>query len=157
MDDVLRGLDFCFAYLDDILIFSRSLAEHEQHIWALFDQLQNYGILINPGKCIFRAHEITLLGYKVSAKGSQPLEERVTHLQECQPPKTANQLRRFLGMLNYYRRFLPHAASDQAPLHDVLSRPKIKGSHPITWTLELHEAFEKCKANFFTRHATGTP
>jgi hypothetical protein len=50
-------------------------------------------------------------------------------------------------MLKYYRRFLPHAAAHQAPLHDVLSRPKVKGSHPITWTPELHEAFEKCKAS----------
>jgi hypothetical protein len=50
-------------------------------------------------------------------------------------------------MLNYYRRFFPQAASDQAPFHKVLSGPKFKASHPITWTLELHEAFEKCKAN----------
>jgi hypothetical protein len=57
MDDVLRGLDCCFAYLDD-----------------------KSGILINPVKCVFRVPEITFLGYKVSAEGSQPLEERVTHL-----------------------------------------------------------------------------
>jgi hypothetical protein len=125
MDDVLGGLVFCFAYLDDILIFSRSLEEHEQHLRVLFDLLQKYGILINPGKCVFRAREITFLGYKVSAEGSQTLEEGVTHLQECQLPKTASQLRRFLGMLNYYRRFLPHAASHKAPLHDVLSGPKV--------------------------------
>jgi hypothetical protein len=55
-------------------------------------------------------------------------------------------------MLNYYRRFLPHAAAHQAPLHDVLSEPKVKGSHPITWTPELHKAFEKCKASL--SHAT---
>jgi hypothetical protein len=49
-------------------------------------------------------------------------------------------------MLNFYRRFLPHAAATQAPLHDVLSGPKVKGSHPITWTPELLKAFEDCKA-----------
>jgi hypothetical protein len=103
MDDILRGLDFCFAYLDDILVFSRSLEEHEQNLRGFFDQLQRYGILINAAKCIFRAPEVTFLSYKVSAEGSQPLEERVIHLQDCQPPKTASQLRRFLGMLNFYR------------------------------------------------------
>jgi hypothetical protein len=103
MDDILRGLDFCFAYLDDILVFSRSLEEHKKRLWTLFDRLQRYRILINPAKCVFRAPEVTFLGYKVSAEGSQPLEERVTHLQEFQPPKTASQLRRFLGMLNFYR------------------------------------------------------
>jgi hypothetical protein len=51
MDDILRGLDFCFAYLDDIRLFSR-LLEHEQHLRDLFDQLQMYGILINPAKCV---------------------------------------------------------------------------------------------------------
>jgi hypothetical protein len=50
MDDILQGLNFCFAYLDDILIFSRSLEEHERHLWALFNRLQMYGILINPVK-----------------------------------------------------------------------------------------------------------
>jgi hypothetical protein len=50
-------------------------------------------------------------------------------------------------MLNFYRRFLPHAAATQAPLHDVLSGPRVKGSHPITWTLELLKVFEGCKAS----------
>jgi hypothetical protein len=50
-------------------------------------------------------------------------------------------------MVNFYRRFLPHTAAAEAPLHDVLSGPKIKGSHPITWTPDLHKAFEECKAS----------
>jgi hypothetical protein len=70
MDEVLRGLDYCFAYLDDILVFSHSLEEHEQHLRALFRRLQTYGIILNPKKCIFRPSEITFLGYKVSADGS---------------------------------------------------------------------------------------
>jgi hypothetical protein len=83
----------------------------------------------------------------VSAEGSQPLKERVTHFQDCPPPKTASLLCWFLGMLNFYRRFLPHAAATQAPLHDVLSGPRVKGSHPITWTPELLDAFDGCKAS----------
>jgi hypothetical protein len=144
MDDILRDSN-CFAYLD-IPVFSRSLEEHEQHLRALFTQLQRYGI-IKPANCVFRAPEVTFLVYKVSAEGSQPLEERVTHLQDCYPPKNASQLHRFLGMPNFYRRFLPHAAATQAPLHDVLSGPRVKGSHPITWTPKLLKAFEECKAS----------
>jgi hypothetical protein len=157
MDDILRGLDFCFAYLDVILVFSRSLEEQENHLRTLFDQFQRYGILINPVKCVFRASEVTFLGYKVSAEGSQPLEERVTHLQEYQPPKTASQLWRFLGMLNFYRRFLPHAAATQAPLHGILSGPRVKGSHPITWTPELLKAFDECKASLSRATLLGHP
>jgi hypothetical protein len=133
MDDILRGLDLCFAYLDDILVFSRSLVGQQQHLRALFDHLQRYGILINPAKCVRR-------GLPTSGR-------RVTHLQDCDPPKTASQLHRFLGMLNFYRRILPYRAATQARLHDVLSGPRNKGSHPITWTPEFLKAFEECKVS----------
>jgi hypothetical protein len=106
-----------------------------------------YGIIINLAKCIFWAPKVTFLGYKVSAKGSQPLEERLTHLQDCHPPNTASQLCRFLGMVNFYRRFLPHMAATQAPLNNILSSPRVKGSHPISWTPELLKPIEKCKAS----------
>ena len=147
MDEILKDLDFCFAYIDDILVFSRSPQEHDLHLRTLFTQLQNYGILLNPSKCVFRVPEISFLGYRISSMGSQPLPERVADLQACSPPKTVSQLRRFLGMLNFYRRFLPHAASSQAPLHEVLSGPKVKGSHPVTWTDALVAAFNECKAS----------
>jgi cleavage and polyadenylation specificity factor subunit 1 len=147
MDDILQGLDFCIVYLDAILVFSQSLEEHEYHLRALFDRLQTNGILINPSKCVFKVSEVTFLGYKVSAEGSRPLEQRVAHLQDCPPPKTISQLRRFLGMLNFYRRFLLQAAATQAPLHDVLSGPRVKGSQPIAQTPELYKAFDECKAS----------
>jgi hypothetical protein len=83
--DILWGLDFCFAYLDDILVFSQSLELHE-HLRTLFNQLQKYGI-VNPAMCVFRAPKVTFLDYKVSAKDSQPLEEQVTHLQDCHPQR----------------------------------------------------------------------
>jgi hypothetical protein len=63
MDEVLRGLDFCFAYLDDILVYSHSLEEHGRHLRVLFSRLNKYGIII------FRATEVTFLGYKVTAQG----------------------------------------------------------------------------------------
>lgn len=147
IDDILKGLDFCFAYLDDILVYSSSPQEHEQHLRTIFTTLQKYGILLNPSKCVFRVPEISFLGYKISSAGSQPLPERIADLQSCPPPKTIGQLRRFLGMINFYRRFLPNAASLQAPLHDILSGPKIKSSHPVTWTAALDKAFEECKAS----------
>jgi hypothetical protein len=92
MDDTLRELDFCFAYLDDILIFSRSLEEHVQHLRTLFDRIQKCGILMNSAKCVFKASAITFLGYKVSAEGFRPLKERVAKLQDCLPGKTISQL-----------------------------------------------------------------
>jgi hypothetical protein len=81
----LGELDSWLAYLDDILVFSWSLEDHEQHLRTLFDRLQKRGILINPAKCVFKASEVTLLGYKISVKGSRLLEERVAHHQDNTP------------------------------------------------------------------------
>jgi len=67
MDEIVRGFDFCFSYIDDILVHSRSPQEHEQHLRTLFKQLQAYGILINLCKCVFRAAEVTFLGYRIAA------------------------------------------------------------------------------------------
>lgn len=147
LDEVLRGLDFCFSYIDDILVYSRSKSEHLEHLEIIFKRLQSYGLLINEGKCEFGQSEVNFLGFHVSQHGTQPLEDKVEAIKQFPPPKTVNGLRRFLGMLNFYRRFIPHAAADQAPLHDMLSGPKVKGSHPLTWTAELLEAFENCKAS----------
>jgi hypothetical protein len=100
-----------------------------------------------PTKCVFRVPELTFLGYKISSEGSRPLVEQVAHLQACPPLKTVRQLRQFLGMLNFYRRFLPQPAATQAPLDDILSGPRVKSSHPITWTPEVRPSFEEGKAS----------
>jgi hypothetical protein len=75
MDEILRGFDFCFAYIDDILVYSRSPQEHERHLRTLFKQLQAYGILLNLGICVFCATEVTFLGNRILGKGSQPLPD----------------------------------------------------------------------------------
>jgi len=133
--------------LDDTIFFGRSSEELDQHLRTLYTKLQTYGILLNSSKCDFRVPEISFLGYKISPLVSQPLPERVADLQACSSPKTVSQLRYFLGKLNFYRRFLPNAASIQAPFHDVLSGTKAKGSHPVTWTEALVAAFDECKAS----------
>ena len=102
MDEVLRDMDYCFVYLDDILVSSKSLEEHKLHLRALFERFQEHGILINLAKCVFGAQEVTFLGYKVSSEGSRPLNDRVTDLQAYSPPQIVRQLRRFLGMINFY-------------------------------------------------------
>jgi cleavage and polyadenylation specificity factor subunit 1 len=112
-----------------------------------FTQLKRYGILLNLSKCVFHVSEISFLGYKISFHGSQPLPDRVQDLQVSPPPKTIAQLRRFLGMLNFYRRFIPHAASSQVPLHNILSGPKTKGSTPVPWTDSLLQSFNDCKTS----------
>lgn len=147
MDEVLLGLDYCYGYLDDILVFSKSAEEHKTHLRQLFDRLKRYGILINTTKCTLGQPEVTFLGYRVSGAGTKPLDSKVQAIQEFTVPKTVKELRRFLGMLNFYRRFIPKAAHLQAPLNSLLTGPKIKGSHPVVMTPDLLQTFEDCKTS----------
>lgn len=144
VDEMLRGLDFTYAFLDDFLVFSKDQPTHKQHLHQLFTRLKEYGMVINTSKCIFGAPEITFLGYHITAEGTRPLSSKVEAIRNFPAPKTVKELRRFLGMLNFYRRFIPGAAEDQAPLNSLLNG-SVKGSHPVTFTAHEFQAFQRCK------------
>lgn len=145
IDEVTRGLDFCFPYVDDILVHSADEALHREHLRILFGRLRDYGIIINPSKCVFGAREVTFLGHHVSPEGTRPPQDRVQAVMDFPPPKTVQGVRRFLGMLNYYRRFVPNAAQFQAPLIQAVVATNGKGAKPFIWSPELLEQFEACK------------
>jgi transposase InsO family protein len=145
MDELLRGFDFAYGYLDDILISSSSEIEHGEHLNQLFKRLQDYGVLINTSKCVFGQPEVTFLGYSVSADGIRPLDSKVQAINDFPAPQTIKQLRRYLGMLNFYRRFVPGAARILVPLTALLAGDP-KGSTSIDWTPALREAFNESKS-----------
>lgn len=144
VDELTRGLDFVYSYLDDFLIYSRSEAEHEDHLREVFKRLKKYGMLVNTSKCVFGAHEVKFLGYLITEKGCRPLDSKVQAVKNFPCPTNVRQLRGFLGMLNFYRRFLPQAAQVQAPLHALLTG-SVKGSQPVHLTDNALEAFQACK------------
>lgn len=144
VDEMTRGLDFCYTYLDDFLVFSSSPRQHEEHLHQLFERMSQYGILVNTSKCVFGATEVTFLGYHISAAGTKPTEAKVQAIKDFPAPTTVRQLRRFLGMINFYRRFLPNAAHTQAPLNALLTG-SVKGTHPVDLTGDALKAFEQCK------------
>lgn len=145
INEVTHGLDFCYAYIDDLLVASNSEEEHVKHLEKLFQRLEAYGIKLNPAKCVFGAEQVKFLGYSVSKEGTQPLQEKIQAIREFKKPENIKQLRQFLGMINFYRRFVPGAATGQAPLNDVLRGPKTKGKTAVVWTPQLEQAFQKCK------------
>lgn len=146
MHEVLHGLDFVFVYLDDILVASTNAEEHYIHIEEVCKRLSNYGIRINITKCILGADELPFLGYLVNATGIRPLPERVEPILKLQLPTTIKQLRRFLGLLNYYRRNIPYAAHSQLLLCDYLKGTKKSDNSEIPWTPDSIKAFEDCKS-----------
>ncbi|GFW41451.1 hypothetical protein TNCV_465421 [Trichonephila clavipes] len=143
LNGVLHGLDFCFAYIDDILVFSANNDEHEQHLRIVFLRLSDHGLLVNVFKSCLDKTSVTFLGYQVTSEETCPLPDLIADLQNFPVSKTAHDLRRFLGMVNFYRLFLPSATKYHSSLNDALSG--LRGSQPVIWTSELDIAFSKCK------------
>lgn len=142
---VLRGLDFVYCYIDDIIIMSKSAEEHERHLREIFNRLRHYGLTINVSKCHFGQHEVQFLGYVINGSGCRPPTDRVTAIMNYTKPETICELRRFLGVINYYRRCIPHAARLQAPLNDFLTNSKKNDKRKVPWTPEAENAFSSCK------------
>jgi hypothetical protein len=144
VDEMTRDLEFCYAYLDDFLVFSKDQNTHKDHLRQIFARFKDYGMVINPSKCVLGASEVTFLGYSISPEGIKPLPAKVEAIMNFPVPKNVKELRRFLGMLNFYRRFIPYAAQHQGPLNSLLSG-SVKGSHPVHLTCKELEAFNNSK------------
>ncbi|XP_023245119.1 uncharacterized protein LOC111642839 [Copidosoma floridanum] len=141
----LSGLDFVFVYLDDILIFSSSAQEHFGHLRVVLERLERFGLQLNLGKCKLVKDEVNFLGYVINSDGSKPSVDSVQAVLNFPKPRTVVQLRRFLGMVNTYRRGIPHAAKTQAPLNDYIRGSVKNDKREIAWTPEADAAFEKAK------------
>lgn len=145
MDEVLRGLSFAYAYIDDVSIASKDAAEHQEHLRIVFQRFREYGIIINVSKCTFGRSEINFLGHRISRHGTTPLPERVKSIIDYERPSATKQLRRFIAIINFYRRFIPHAVSSQAKLQSIIKGNKKNDKTPLEWTDETIAAFEECK------------
>ncbi|KRZ65366.1 Transposon Tf2-6 polyprotein [Trichinella papuae] len=121
MGEVTRGLRFCFVYLDDVLVASRNREEHEKHLITLFRRFEKYGVKLNPAKCVFFASNLEFLRFKLCSQGIKPLAEKVEAIRKFRQPTTMHELRQFLGCVNFYRRFIPRAATLLAPLERLTS------------------------------------
>ncbi|GFY29810.1 hypothetical protein TNCV_1813841 [Trichonephila clavipes] len=145
MHEVLRGLPF-FFYLDDILCYSENAEEHRSHLRTIFQRLSSYGLKLNISKCVFGVTELIFLGHLITPDGIKPLSEKVQAVLDYKQPETVGSLRKFLGLLNFYRRFLPKAAEQQYLLSEFLKGSKDKkDSKPLNWSSEAITAFQRCK------------
>ena len=141
MDELLGDLPFCFVYIDDILVASNTPEEHLEHLKQVFEILKANGLVVNRKKCELGKSSLQFLGYKVDEEGVYPLEHRVEAIRQTTRPTTVKELQRFLGMVNYYRKWIPQAAHHASPLFDALkSKPKV-----LSWSCERQKAFEAVK------------
>lgn len=121
------------------------MEQHKEHLHKVFEQLSKFNLNINVQKSIFGQDKVRFLGFDITADGTMPTAERVKAIQDYHMPKDVKELRRFLGMLNFYRRFLPNAAKHQVILNDYLKQSKKNDKTPISWTNEAIQTFSLCK------------
>ncbi|GFU72432.1 retrovirus-related Pol polyprotein from transposon opus, partial [Trichonephila clavipes] len=210
MHEVLRGLPFCFVYLDDILCYSENAEEHRPHLRTIFQRqvaavaewyryrtvacfvtgsrpvplktrrvgqqctlnlsraetssrcprvaeqcdvniqsiqrLSSYGLKLNISKCVFGVTELIFLGHLITPDGIKPLPDKVQAVLDYKQPEIVGSLRKILGLLNFYRRFLPKAAEQQYLLSEFLKGSKgKKDTKPLNWSSEAITAFQRCK------------
>nr|VZI50019.1 unnamed protein product [Spirometra erinaceieuropaei] len=142
IDQVMRGLGFVYAYIDDLLVASSDAADHEVHLRQLFERLDSFGFVINAAKCECGVPSLIFLGHEVNSDGIKPVPEKVSAISTFPVPTTINQLRRFLGMVNYYHRFLPYGATILQPLNSPFTHSK----KTLVMTEEAVMSFNDVKA-----------
>ena len=145
MHRLFGDLDFVIVFIDDICIASSTEEEHREHVQIVFERLKENGLVINVDKCRFAQKQVEFLGYLVSAEGILPLPDRVEAINRYEIPTTVKQLRRFLALLNGYKRFIPRASDLQTELLQMIPGNKKNDGRKLQWTENRREAFELCK------------
>ena len=107
VNKVLPGLTFAFGYLDDILVFSSDMESHLEHLRLLFERLRSTHLKLKEVKCNFLKKHIQYLGHILSGEGITPSPEKLDSIQKMPPPKTPKEVKQFLGLIGYYRKFVP--------------------------------------------------
>lgn len=142
MDNILRGLQnvICLVYLDDIIVFSTSLQEHMINLEKVFNRLRESNFKIQMDKSEFLKLETAYLGHIISNEGIKPNPDKIKAIENYPLPKTTKEIKQFLGLLGYYRKFIPDFARLTKPMTKCL-----KKTNKITLDSEYIKCFEKCK------------
>ena len=145
VNEVLSGLTFAFTYLDDILVFSPDVESHLEHLRILFERLWSTDLKLKEVKCNFLKKHIQYLALIVSGEGITPLPEKDS-IQKMLPPKTPKEVKQFLGLIGYYRKFIPRFLDLARPLN-ALTRKNVE----FEWTQVCQESFNLLKASLMTK------
>lgn len=145
IDEVLRGLTFVVPYLDDICIASDNEEERMEHLRIVFERLKQHGMSVNLSKCKFGQTSVNFLGHLVTPNGIAPLPEKIEIIKSFALPKIIKQLRGFIGLVNFYRRFIPGAAETEDILQKLVPDNRKNDKREVQWTPETIQAFEDFK------------
>ena len=154
MDRVLAGLHWetCLFYLDDIIVFSKTWEEHVARLRQVFDRLRQAKLKLGAEKCTFAAAEVSYLGHRVTVDGLLPDPDLLKAIRDIEAPKSATEVRSFLGLAGYYRRYVNNFAAIAGPLHALTRKDTV-----FHWTPECQQAFDTLKLHLTTSPITAFP
>ena len=132
--------DICLAYLDDIIVFSHDLSSHMERLEKLFQRLREVNLKLKPSKCHLLQKSIAFLGYTVSGEGIATDPSKIEAVQNWPTPAHLRHCRAFVGLCQYYRRFVPNFSAIAGPLHALTK----KGAQ-LVWSAECQAAFDRLK------------
>ena len=147
MRSLLQGMQFVDNFIDDILIHTETWPSHIETLKELLKRLRSANLTAKPSKCVVGMEKVEFLGHIVGKGQLAPQEEKITKIKSAPLPKTKKQMRSFLGLAGYYRKFISNYAVKAAPLTD-----KTKNAEPnqIVWTDIAQKAFETLKTSLIT-------
>ena len=140
MNQVLDNCSFAMTYLDDIIIFSETEEEHLSHIEEIFRRLEAADLKMKRSKCDFFKKHIHYLGHLISANGIRPLKDKLDTIRDMPAPRNSKEVKQFLGLVGYYRKFVPHFAMHSRPLTKLTCKDKV-----FKWTHKCRKAFNTLK------------
>jgi len=154
MNHVLRAFigRFVVVYFDDILIYSKSLDNHVKHIQCVLAVLCEQQLYANLEKCTFCTDKVVFLGFVVSGQGVEVDEEKIKAVQEWTPPQNVSQVRSFLGLAGFYRRFVRDFSTIAAPMNELT-----KKEVPFKWEEAHQRAFDELKKKLTTAPVLALP
>ncbi|PIK59004.1 putative thy-1 membrane glycoprotein isoform X1 [Apostichopus japonicus] len=166
MESCLGDLHYetLLIYIDDIIVFSRNFETHLQRLDEVFQRLEKHGLKIKPSKCHLFQEEIGYLGHVVSSKGIATDPEKTAVVEKWEAPRNAKEVRSFLGLAGYYRRFIKGFSKIAGPLYDLVGATTKKSGKEVTpkqnsfqWLSKQQEAFEKLKKSLTTAPVLSYP
>lgn len=140
MDQILQGLEHVTCFLDEILVTGKTRTEHLRNLEEVLSRLESYGVRVKRAKCTFMQERVEYLGHLIDREGLHPTETKVAAIRSAPQPTNITELRSFLGLLNYYGRFMKDLSTTLQPLHQLL-----KKEVEWKWTTECAAAFKNAK------------
>jgi len=139
---IMSGLCFqcCLVYLDDIIVFSQTPEQHLDRLHIVLERLRSAGLKLKPEKCTLFQRSVSFLGHVVSEKGIETDPAKIRAVIEWPIPRSVREVRAFIGLAGYYRRFVENFATIAAPLHALMGKGKT-----FKWDDAVQQAFERLK------------